>query len=129
MRPLFSLSHVVGVLMIAYAVGVLGTPGNGVTNWIIDHTFLTPLAVAAFFAGCGAFILIARPHPALFSLATTPLLLYAIASILFFISTPTGAFTAVVAHNGLWLTVNAALIDIARRGTIPTQGADVGPTH
>jgi hypothetical protein len=127
MRPLFTLPHIVGLIMLGYAVGVLATPTSGVMNWLVQNTFLHPPSVAALFAGCGVYILIGKPAPALFSLLTTPLLLYGVASIFFFASAPTGALTAVIAHNGLWLTVNAALIDIARRGTIPTQGADVGP--
>jgi hypothetical protein len=122
MRPLFTLPHVVGLIMLGYAVGVLTTPTAGVMNWIALNTFLHPPFVAALFAGCGTYILIARPDPALFSLMTTPLLLYGVASILFYIGEPSRALTAVIAHNGLWLTVNAALFDIARRGTIPNPG-------
>jgi hypothetical protein len=129
MRPLFTLPHVVGLIMIGYAVGVLTTPTAGVMNWIALNTFLHPPAVAALFAGCGTYILIAHPTPALFSLLTTPLLLYGVASVLFYIGEPTRALTAVIAHNGLWLTVNAALFDIARRGSIPIPEADIGPTH
>jgi hypothetical protein len=129
MRPLFTLPHVVGLIMLGYAVGVLTTPTAGVMNWIALNTFLHPPAVAALFAGCGVYILIASPAPALFSLLTVPLLLYGVASVLFYIGEPSRALTAVIAHNGLWLAVNAALFDIARRGSIPIREADIGPTH
>jgi hypothetical protein len=129
MRPLFTLPHVVGLIMLGYAVGVLTTPTAGVMNWIVLNTFLNPPIVAALFAGCGVYILIAHPTPALFSLLTVPLLLYGVASVLFYIGDPNRALTAVIAHNGLWLAVNAALFDIARRGSIPISEADIGPTH
>jgi hypothetical protein len=129
MRPLFTLPHVVGLIMLGYAVGVLMTPEAGVMNWLVQNTFLHPPVVAALFTGCGVYILIRKPAPALFSLLTTPILLYGVASILFYAGEPTRALTAVIAHNGLWLTVNAALFDIARRGSIPIPEADIGPTH
>ena len=75
--------------------------------------------MAAAFAGCGVYILIANPRPALFSLLTTPLLFYAVASVGYLLSSANAnpASTAVIAHNGLWLTINAALLEQARRGT------------
>lgn len=116
MRPLFTLPHTVGLLMLGYAVGVLATPASGVMNWLDTYTFLTPPMMAAMFAGCGVYILIASPRPALFSLLTLPLLMYGFAAVLFFASNPNGALTAIVAHNGLWFVIQAALIDQARRG-------------
>lgn len=115
MRPLFTLSHTVGLLMLGYAVGVLVTP-TGSMNWLTETLFITPPVVAALFAGCGVYILIASPRAGLFSLLTTPILMYGLASVFYFASNPSGSITGVIAHNGLWLTVQAALMDAARRG-------------
>ena len=119
MRPLFSFHHVVGLIMLGYAAGVLATPNSGVTHWLAVNTFITPPLLAAAFAGCGTYILIARPRLALFSILTLPLLFYAVASVGFLLSSANlnPASTAVIAHNGLWLTINAALLEQARRGS------------
>lgn len=116
MRPLFSFPHVVGLVMLLYAAGVMGTPHSGVTNYLTDNTFLTPLLIAGAFVTGGALILILRPAPALFSFLTTPILIYGVASLFYMLSTPAGALTAVVAHTGLWLSIQAALYDRARKG-------------
>ena len=120
MRPLFSFAHIVGLVMLGYAAGVLVTRAfSGVTNWLTVNTFHHRRLIAAAFAGCGVYILIGNPRPALFSLLTTPLLFYAVASVGYLLSSTNSnpASTAVIAHNGLWLTINAALLDQARRGT------------
>ena len=116
MRPFFTLAHTVGLLMLGYAVGVLVTPESGVMNWLSENTFLTPPVVAALFAGCGAYVLIANPRLALLSLLTTPILMYGLAAVFYFVGNPSGSITALVAHNGLWLLTQAALLDAARRG-------------
>jgi hypothetical protein len=116
MRPLFTLAHTVGLLMIGYAAGVLLTPTGGVMNWLSENTFFTPPVVAALFAGCGVYVLIANPRLALLSLLTTPILMYGLAGVFYFLSNPAGSVTALVAHNGLWLAIQAALLDAARRG-------------
>jgi hypothetical protein len=116
MRPLFTLAHTVGLLMLGYAAGVLLTPTGGVMNWLVDNTLFTPPVVAALFAGCGAYVLIANPRLALISLLTTPILLYGLAAVFYFASNPSGSVTGVLSHNGLWLLTQAALLDAARRG-------------
>ena len=126
MRPFITLPHVVGLLMLGYAAGVLATPTTGVMDWLVDNTFLSPPIVAALFAGCGTYILIASPRPALFSLLTTPILMYGLAAVFYFLGNPAGSVTALVAHNGLWLAVQAALMDTARRGpSLPLPEGDL----
>ena len=118
MRPIVTLHNVVGVVMLGYAVGVLATPHSGVTHWLAVNTFITPPLLAAAFAGCGTYILIGNPRLALFSILTLPLLFYGVAAVGFLLSATNlnPASTAVIAHNGLWITINAALLDQARRG-------------
>ena len=116
MRPLFTLPHTVGAVMIAYAVGVLATPTGGVTGWLDRTTFLTPEMLATAFAACGLVILLSNPPPPRFSLLITPILLYAVASAIYVTQTPNAALTAVFAHSGVWLITQAALYDRARGG-------------
>ena len=42
MRPLFSFAHIVGLVMLGYAAGVMVTPHSGVTNWLTVNTFHHP---------------------------------------------------------------------------------------
>lgn len=114
MRPIFSLAHVVGLVMLGYAAGVLATPYTGAMGWLGANTFLTAPMMAAAFAGCGVYILIASPPAPLFSLLTLPILFYAAASVFYFLGSSTAAVTAVLAHVGLWLVITAALFEKAR---------------
>ena len=116
MRPVFTLPHTVGAVMVAYAVGVLATPAGGVTGYLDRVTFLTPPMLAAVFAVCGLVILVTDPPPPRFSLLITPILLYAVASAIYVTQTPNAALTAVFAHSGVWLITQAALYDKARGG-------------
>jgi hypothetical protein len=113
MRPIVTLAHAVGVVMCLYAIGVLATPHSGVTGFIMEKTFLTPPMIAAVFVGCGVYIFLSHPHPALFSLLITPIMLYSLASVLY-VLTAGGAMTGTVAHTGIWLVVNASLVERAR---------------
>ena len=119
MRPIVTLHNAVGVVMLAYAVGVLITPHGGAMGYLTTNLGITPPMLAAAFAGCGVYILIGNPRMPLFSLLTMPLLFYAVASVGFLLSSANlnPASTAVIAHNGLWLVINAALLDQARRGS------------
>ena len=119
MRPLFSLAHVVGLIMLGYAVGVLSTPGSGATDWLRDNTPLTTTAIALTFAICGGSLLITKPKYGMFSLLTTPLLMYSLAAMMVYLQGTDNAFTIMVGHLGLWLVIQAALIDAARRGPPP----------
>lgn len=114
MRPIVTLHNAVGLIMLGYAAGVLATPNSGVTHWLAVNTFITPPLLAAAFAGCGTYILIASPPAPLFSLLTLPILFYAAASVFYFLGSSTAAVTAVLAHVGLWLVITAALFEKAR---------------
>ena len=81
---------------------------------LIDKFGLVAALLA--FAACGLVILLSNPPPPRFSLLITPILLYAVASAIYVFSTPNAAFTAVVAHSGVWLITQAALYDRARKG-------------
>lgn len=116
MRPIISLAYVVGALMLGYAAGVLATPYTGAMGWLNANTFLNAPMMAAAFAGCGTYILVANPPAPLFSLLTLPILFYAGASTLYFLGSPAAALTAVLGHIGLWLVINVALIERARAG-------------
>lgn len=115
MRPLFSLPNVVAVLMFAYAAAIAATPNGGAVNYLHDNTFITPPLLVGLFIASGLAIFILRPTEAGLSVLTTPILLYGVASLLYFFTLTTGAFAAVVAHIGLWLVIQAALYDRVRR--------------
>lgn len=114
MRPIVTLHNAVGLVMLGYAVGVLATPHGGAMGYLTTRIGLTPPVLAALFMACGLAILIARPNPPLFSLLTTPILLYSFASLGFLLSPEGGALTAYFAHTGLWLVTSAAIADQAR---------------
>ena len=114
MRPIVTLAHAVGVVMCLYAIGVMVTPNGGAMGWLQDNTPLTPPMLAVAFAVCGLYVFFCKPHPALFSVLTTPILLYSLASLGFLLSPLGGALTAYVAHTGVWLVINAAIVEKAR---------------
>ena len=114
LRPIVTLHNAVGVVLLAYAVGVLATPNGGAMGYLTAQIGLTAPVLAVVFAACGLAILIARPNPPLFSLLTTPILLYSFASLGFLLSPEGGALTAYFAHFGVWLVANAAIADRAR---------------
>lgn len=117
MRPIVTLHNAVGVVLLAYAVGVLATPRGGAMGYLTAHLGLSAPVLAALFLACGLVILIARPKPPLFSLLTTPILLYSFASLGFLLSPAGGALTAYFAHFGVWLVTNAAITEKARQWT------------
>lgn len=116
-RPVFSLTNVVAFIMMAYAAGVWYTPNSGITSYLNDYTFVTPGLIAIAFVGCGSIIFFCRPAPAIFSLLTSPILMYSIGGFFFFFSIyPDGSFTGVIGHVGLWAVITAALYERARSG-------------
>jgi hypothetical protein len=114
MRPVFSLRNVIAVLMLAYGLAIAATPGGGAVGYLAERTFVTPTLLSLTFLVCGAVILILRPSPAGLALLSTPILIYGVASLLYFFTLTSGAFAAVVSHCGLWLVIQAALYDRAR---------------
>jgi hypothetical protein len=114
MRPLVTLHHSVGLVMLLYAAGVLITPHGGAMGWLQANTPITAPMLAALFAGCGTYILIGKPKPPLFSVLTTPILLYSLASLGFLLSPSGGALTAYIAHSGVWFITNASIAERAR---------------
>jgi len=114
MRPIVTLHNAVGLVMLGYAVGVLVTPHGGAMGYLTASIGLMPTVLAVLFAACGLAILITRPSPPLFSLLTTPILLYSFASLAYLLTPAGGALTAYFAHFGLWLVTSAAIADQAR---------------
>ena len=114
MRPIVTLHNAVGVVLLAYAAGVLATPHGGAMGYITAHLGITAPVLAVLFAACGLVILITRPSPPLFSLLTTPILLYSFASLGYLLTPAGGALTAYFAHTSLWLVISAAIADQAR---------------
>lgn len=121
MRPLVSFNHVVGSVMLLYALGVLSTPRVGATAWIVGNTPLTEPMIALAFAFGGVYVLILNPPPALFSLCVLPILLYGLASVLRLMdaNTTVAAATATVGHLSLWLVIMSVLYERARSPVPP----------
>lgn len=103
-------------LQLVTELNAAGLPVEGADamGWLSANTFLTAPMMAAAFAGCGVYILIASPPAPLFSLLTLPILFYAAASVFYFLGSSTAAVTAVLGHVGLWLVITAALFEKAR---------------
>jgi hypothetical protein len=114
MRPLVTLNHAVGVVMLLYAIGVLATPEGGAMGYIEENTPFTAPMVALLFAGCGMVIFFFNPNPAVFAALTAPILLYSLASFGYFIGPRGGSLTAFFAHISIWLVANAAITEKAR---------------
>jgi hypothetical protein len=114
MRPLVTLNHAVGLVMLLYAIGVLATPTGGAMGYITEQTPFTPPMVAILFAGCGLIIGFFNPNPAVFAVLTAPILLYSLASFGYFIGPRGGSLTAFFAHISIWLVANAAITEKAR---------------
>jgi hypothetical protein len=115
MRPLVTLNHAVGVVMLLYAIGVLATPEGGAMGYIEENTPFTAPMVALLFAGCGLVIFFFNPNPAVFAVLTAPLLLYSLASLGYFIGPRGGSLTGFFAHISVWLVANAAITETARK--------------
>lgn len=118
LRPIVTLAHAVGLVMLLYAAGVLITPAGGAMGWLTENTGITAPVMAALFAGCGVYILIGNPNPALFSLLTVPILLYSVASFGYLLTPRGGSVTAFFAHVSAWMIANAAIAEKARHGWI-----------
>jgi hypothetical protein len=115
MRPLVTLNHAVGVVMLLYAIGVLATPEGGAMGYIEENTPFTAPMVALLFAGCGMVIFFFNPNPAVFAVLTAPILLYSLASLGYFISPRGGSLTGFFAHISVWMVANAAITETARK--------------
>jgi hypothetical protein len=114
MRPLVTLNHAVGVVMLLYAIGVLVTPTGGAMGYIEENSPLTAPMVALLFAGCGLVIFFFNPNPAVFAALTAPILLYSLASFGYLIGPRGGSLTAFFAHISVWLVANGANAEKAR---------------
>lgn len=117
-RPVIGLINVTSFVMALYAVGVMYTPSSGIVAFLGEHTFLTPEMLAVAFLVCAGLIFFVRPDPAVVSVLTTPILLYAIAGVFYFFSLyPNGSFTGALSHVAVWLIITASLYERARSGT------------
>jgi hypothetical protein len=114
MRPLVTLNHAVGVVMLLYAIGVLATPTGGAMGYIEENLSVHAPVVALLFASCGLYIFVCNPNPAVFAILTAPILFYALGSIGYFFSPRGGSVTAVFAHLGIWMIANGANAEKAR---------------
>jgi hypothetical protein len=117
MRPLVTLNHAVGIVMLLYAIGVLATPAGGAMGYIEENLSVHAPVVALLFAGCGVYIFFCNPNPAVFAVLTAPILLYSLASFGYFIGPRGGSLTAFFAHISIWLIANAAITEKARAWT------------
>jgi hypothetical protein len=115
MRPIVTLNHAVGIVMLLYVIGVLTTPTGGAMGFIEENTPIHAPVVALLFAGCGLAIFFFNPNPAVFAVLTAPILLYSLASFGYFIGPRGGSLTAFFAHISIWLIANAAITDAARK--------------
>jgi hypothetical protein len=115
MRPLVTLNHAVGVVMLLYAIGVLATPTGGAMGFIEENLSVHAPVVALVFLICGLAIFFFNPNPAVFAVLTAPILLYSLASFGYFIGPRGGSLTAFFAHISIWLVANAAITETARK--------------
>jgi len=73
MRPIVTLAHAVGIVMLLYAIGVMVTPQGGAMGFITEKTGITASIMALVFSTCGLYVFFFNPNPALFAVLTAPI--------------------------------------------------------
>jgi hypothetical protein len=98
---------VVALAMLLYALGFLTRPETGIPAYIDAAFGVSPHTMALLFAFCaGALLFSQHPSPLTFTILTTPMALYSLASVAFVLLSDQGNPTAIAGHFGLWLVVN-----------------------